>query len=67
MLLPGITVVVSPLKSLMQDQYEQRLRDRYGLDHLATFINGDVDFYELLNVATFAPPTKPRVTAIAQR
>jgi superfamily II DNA helicase RecQ len=46
MLLPGITVVVSPLKSLMQDQYEQRIRDRYGLDHLTTFINGDVKFYE---------------------
>lgn len=46
LLLPGITIVVSPLKSLMQDQYEQRLRDRYGVDHLATIINGDVNFYE---------------------
>lgn len=46
MLLPGITVVVSPLKSLILDQYEQRIRDRYGLDYLTTFINGDVPFYE---------------------
>ena len=46
MLLPGITVVVSPLKSLMQDQYDQRIRDRYGLDYLTTSINGDVPFYE---------------------
>lgn len=46
LLLPGITVVVSPLKSLMQDQYEQRIHDRYGIDHIATFINGDVPFYE---------------------
>lgn len=45
-LLPGFTVVVSPLKSLMLDQYEGRIRDRYGLDHLTTFINGDVPFYE---------------------
>ena len=46
MLLPGITVVVAPLKSLILDQYEQRIRDRYGLDHLTTFIDGDVPFYE---------------------
>jgi len=46
MLLPGITVVVSPLKSLILDQYEQRMRDRYGLDYLTTFINSDVPFYE---------------------
>ncbi|GAB4537163.1 MAG: hypothetical protein Kow0063_23510 [Anaerolineae bacterium] len=46
MLLPGITIVVSPLKSLILDQYEQRVRDRYGLDYLTTFINGDVPFYE---------------------
>jgi superfamily II DNA helicase RecQ len=46
MLLAGITVVVSPLKSLMQDQYEQRIKDRYGLHHLTTFINGDVPFGE---------------------
>lgn len=45
-LLPGFTVVVSPLKSLMLDQYEGRIRDRYGLDHLTTFINGEVPFYE---------------------
>lgn len=46
MLLPGITLVVSPLKSLMQDQFEQRLRGRYGLDYLTTYINGDVKFRE---------------------
>ncbi len=46
MLLPGITVVVSPLKSLMQDQYDQRIRERYGLDYLTTAINGDVPFHE---------------------
>ncbi len=41
-LLPGLTVVVSPLKALMYDQYTQRISRRYGLDHLVTFINGDV-------------------------
>lgn len=46
MLLPGLTVVVSPLKSLMMDQYEQRIRRRYGLEGLATYINGDVHFAE---------------------
>jgi superfamily II DNA/RNA helicase len=46
MLFPGVTVVVSPLKSLMQDQYEQRISERYGLQHLTTFINGDVPFRE---------------------
>lgn len=46
MLLPGITVVVSPLKSLMADQYNQRICQRYGLDNLSTFINGDVLFGE---------------------
>lgn len=46
MVLSGITVVVSPLKSLMQDQIDQRLRDRYGLDYLCTFINGDVPMKE---------------------
>lgn len=46
MLLPGVTIVVAPLKSLMQDQYEQRLCERYGFDKLATFINGDVPFKE---------------------
>lgn len=46
MLLPGITIVVSPLKSLMADQYEQRICQRYGLGNLSTFINGDVSFLE---------------------
>lgn len=46
MLLPGLTIVISPLKSLIQDQYEQRLQDRYGLDYLSTYINGDISFYE---------------------
>lgn len=45
-LLPGITVVISPLKSLMVDQYEQRIRQRFGLDHLCTYINGDIPFSE---------------------
>ncbi|MBK5966061.1 hypothetical protein CCR95_18750 [Thiocystis minor] len=46
MLLPGMTVVISPLKSLMQDQYDQRLCARYGLDTLATFINSSISFQE---------------------
>ncbi|MDW8234572.1 MAG: DEAD/DEAH box helicase, partial [Roseiflexaceae bacterium] len=46
MLLSGITIVVSPLKSLMADQYEQRICQRYGLGNLSTFINGDVPFQE---------------------
>ncbi len=45
LLLPGLTVVVSPLKSLMQDQWE-RCDERYGLGALTTFINGDVDYPE---------------------
>jgi ATP-dependent DNA helicase RecQ len=45
-LLPGLTVVVSPLKSLMMDQYDQRICQRYGLHHLVTYINGDIDFNE---------------------
>ena len=46
MILPGITVVVSPLRSLMTDQYDQRISQRYGLGDLATYINGDVPFRE---------------------
>jgi len=46
LLLSGITLVISPLKSLMQDQFEQRLTERYGLDYVTTFINGDVPFRE---------------------
>lgn len=46
MVLPGITIVVSPLKSLMADQYEQRVKGRYGLEHLVSYINGDVPFKE---------------------
>ena len=46
MLLPGLTVVVSPLRSLMMDQYDQRICRRYGLDHLVTYINGDVPLAE---------------------
>jgi superfamily II DNA helicase RecQ len=46
LLLKGITVVISPLKSLMQDQYEERLVRRYNLGLLATYINGDVPFHE---------------------
>lgn len=46
LLLPGLTIVIAPLKSLMQDQYEQRLRNRYGFGDISTFINGDVPFEE---------------------
>lgn len=46
MILPGVTVVVSPLVSLMMDQYDQRITERYGLDHLVTYINGEVNFKE---------------------
>lgn len=45
LLLPGLTVVVSPLKSLMQDQWE-RCNERYGLGALTTYVNGDVDYGE---------------------
>jgi superfamily II DNA helicase RecQ len=45
LLLPGLTVVVSPLKSLMQDQWE-RCDERYGLGALTTYINSDVDYPE---------------------
>ncbi|GIV08964.1 MAG: hypothetical protein KatS3mg019_1055 [Fimbriimonadales bacterium] len=44
LLLPGITIVVAPLKSLMQDQYKQRLSCRYGVGDLATYINSDISF-----------------------
>ncbi len=47
LLLPGLTVVVSPLKSLMQDQWE-RCDERYGLGALTTYINSDVDYGERL-------------------
>lgn len=46
MIFPGVTIVISPLKSLMTDQYNQRLHGRFGLGDLATFINGDVPFKE---------------------
>jgi len=46
MILPGVTIVVSPLRSLMDDQYNQRISRRYGLGDLSTFINGDVPFRE---------------------
>ena len=45
LLLPGLTVVVSPLKSLMQDQWE-RCDERYGLGALTTYVNGDVEYGE---------------------
>lgn len=46
MILPGLTVVISPLKSLIMDQYGERISRRYGLQSLTTFINGDVPFNE---------------------
>jgi superfamily II DNA helicase RecQ len=46
MLLPGITIVIAPLISLIQDQYEQRIKDRYGLEGVATFINSEIGFQE---------------------
>lgn len=46
MLFPGLTLVISPLKSLMQDQFEKRIDERYGLRNLTTCINGDVPFAE---------------------
>jgi superfamily II DNA helicase RecQ len=49
MLLSGLTVVISPLKSLMQDQYDQRLCARYGLGSLSTFINSSIPFREREN------------------
>jgi superfamily II DNA helicase RecQ len=36
MLVSGVTIAISPLKALMTDQYERRIRDRFGLDHLST-------------------------------
>jgi RecQ family ATP-dependent DNA helicase len=47
LLLPGATIVISPLKSLMQDQVE-RCSDRYGLEDITTCINGEVKFRERL-------------------
>ena len=46
MLFSGLTIVVTPLKSLMQDQFDKRIDERYGLKNLATFINSDVSFKE---------------------
>ncbi len=45
LLFPGLTIVVSPLKSLMQDQWE-RCDERYGLGAVTTYINGDVPHAE---------------------
>lgn len=46
MIMPGVTVVISPLRSLMSDQYGQRISRRFGLGDLATYINGDVPLKE---------------------
>ena len=46
-LLPGVTVVVSPLVSLMMDQYDQRITERVWFKSLRrTYINGQVSFKE---------------------
>ena len=46
LILPGITIVISPLISLMQDQYEERLKRRYKLHHLSAYINSTLTFEE---------------------
>ena len=46
MLGSGATIVICPLRSLMADQYEQRIKKRYGLDSLATYLNGELDFHD---------------------
>ncbi len=48
LLLPGLTIVVSPLKSLMQDQWE-RCDKRYGLGALTTYLHGDVHYRERIH------------------
>ncbi|HEY9766422.1 MAG TPA: RecQ family ATP-dependent DNA helicase, partial [Chroococcales cyanobacterium] len=48
LLLPGVTLVISPLRSLIQDQTDNRMGRRFGLGGVTTFLNSDVDFEERL-------------------
>jgi len=46
LILQGMTLVISPLKSLMQDQYEERIKRRYKLQNLSAYINSTLTIDE---------------------